>query len=221
MKKEIFAIANDLIKCEAHCEGIVRDRGAGITPRGLIYEASNCNSKDGCIVIGENPGNAKNNEKSYFRNILAQKKTITYEDVEKCWIDDFSHWKYYSRIRDFITQVFGPINILWTDTVKCKKENNKESLNTNTIRKCVHLYLSRELSMCPSYWPILALGKHAFLLSSYICIERPVIGIYHPCAAHKDLFKPTYFDTDGILKFSCKSKILKLTQSSSMDAQFL
>ncbi len=207
MKSAIEQIGREMVKCSQNCFGIECDQADGILPRCLIWEEPEKNKTGiGCAVIGINPGRAKSKEMQFY-------KKKTYDEFLKYWEEEIKkEHPYYCRPREMLRgfELNGPI--LWTDLVKCQndKKGAKGLLPLETLRTCMSRYLSKELELIPSDWPLIALGGEVYRALAYMYPERTVIGVPHPTGSY-GLFPPLL--PGGKLYRASKSKFKKALEA--------
>jgi len=208
-------MGQQLVSCNKNCEGITNDKNGGVPPRCLLLENLGNKNKLDVIVVGINPGQAKNHEKEFYLD----NTPIKYDVIKRAFYDEIKegykkikNLAYFERTRQFINQVkkeldiSGSPSILWTDLCKC--ENRKKNIRPplQTFRTCIKRFFERELKEFPDI-PILALGNQAFQAVSYRFPDRFVIGIPHPSGSRnfRELF------VKGKLKEKYK-KVLRKTK---------
>ena len=176
-ENKIKIIGRRLVNCKLFCEGVNKNISKGILPRCLFYE-KNSHNKNGCAIVGLNPGVSKLKEIKYYL-----KNECTYESTVEYWKHfNFNHF-YYKRLRNFVRSIdiLGPI--LWTELVKCESTIKNVKLPLQTFRICVEKHLRYELESFPINWPIVAVGKEAFIAISYLYPRHIVIGVPHPTSS--------------------------------------
>jgi hypothetical protein len=191
IEKEIYKIGSEMIRKAGVYRGYedVRcDPKKGILPRCLYYETEDRKlSKRGCVIVGINPGRAKEDERDYFR-----KNGATYKAEVNYWQDYWQEAKnkrtgkkhpYYERLRTLASDlgIEGPI--LWTELVKCESEKGT-SLSVQTIRDDIHRYLLKEIHHIPGSWPLIGAGRRAYEILSFSFPKRTVIGVPHPTGSY-------------------------------------
>ena len=199
LEKIIDELGENLLQCEGNtkedgykCEGINNDKKEGIIPRCLFLETDSRGAfKEGCVVVGINPGKSNKNERNYYKN----KEDINYKHVKeyskliieggKLYEGDKERkaHKYYNRTREFLEMINLKGPILWTELVKC--ENNGKKLPAlQTFRICTKEHLTKEIECIPDKWPLIAVGNIAYNALSFLYPEKTVIGIPHPTGSY-------------------------------------
>ncbi len=85
--------------------------------------------------------------------------------------------------------------------MKCENEAKGKSIPLQTFRECTKRYLGNELTLVPSDWPLIAIGREAYKALAYSYPARTVIGIPHPTGSHGNY--ETLFDGQK-LHSACK-----------------
>jgi hypothetical protein len=178
LARHVDEIGQVMVSCDRHCEGIHRNPCAGILPRCLVLESQNWGSGRGCVILGLNPGQSRDQEHRYYGTHGA-----TYKSVVKYWQDFVRERKYYHSLRHLADQLGLSGPILWTELAKCEKDPDFVHVPLQTLRTCVSLYLRPELECTPNTWALLAAGREAFRAAAYLCPERAVLGVPHPMGA--------------------------------------
>jgi len=179
--KGISNIGNKLVKCKETCAGICNDPQNGIIPRCLYLEYLNRNQYNGCVIVGINPGRTNNSEKSYYlKNGISYNTIVNF--FEKPGRYKYGH-PYYRYLRIFVDLIGYEGPILWTELVKCENDTSTNFPPLQTFRHCTHRYLSKELDLIPSDWPLIAIGREAHKALSYLYPTRSVLGIPHPTSS--------------------------------------
>ena len=177
LRKNIYKIAEETIHCDLKCEGVSADINNGILPRGLYFEERNAN-KDGCAIIGMNPGKACVAEQQKYN------AKTTYQEMDNLWNSRIKGFSYFRRAVKIVDNLGISGSIIWTDHVKCPSEKGTRDIPDQTYQACTDKFLTRELDLVPGNWPIIALSRDSFNRMSAIISNRLVIGIYHPAPAH-------------------------------------
>jgi hypothetical protein len=132
----------------------------------------------GAVVCGLNPARSNREEHDYY---IAHGPS--YESVVAFWNKRIGHIPYYQKLRRLMDELKLAGPILWTDTVKCEKQNQLPAfthyLFPDTVRRCAANYLHSELAACPSDWIAIGVGRDAFITSSLLCPGRFVLGVPH------------------------------------------
>jgi len=126
LEKEIRRIGEALVNCSNNCAGVVNDKSKGILPRCLVLEVNNRKKSRGAIIVGINPGHAKEWERREFRS------DPTYDALLDCWNKNEIH-PYRRRLSHFIKEMGFSGPILWTNLAKCETEKNRRI----PLRPCV------------------------------------------------------------------------------------
>jgi len=215
LSKSIEKIGNDMVRCDKDCCGIRLEYENGIIPHCLVLDEreSDLNSK-GCAVIGLNPGPENDNERVYYKeNGLSYQSTVDY-----CWKSyGVSKKGHYGMLRTLVRDIGINGPILWSDVVKCQKWK-KDNIPTDTIRYCSARFLKQELALLPSEWLLIAVGKEAFNLLIFHCLERKVMGVPNPGGSH-GLFR-WLFDNNK-LRDKYKNEINDFMEKSSKGSYWI
>lgn len=202
----------ELVSCRDDCVGICRDQEAGISPRGFYLDRSSTTGR-GCFVVGLNPGRSKQSERDFFL-----KEGCTYEAVKEFYRR--SKFSYHTKARSVIDQLGLDGPILWSNLAKCENKSNQKQLPPiQTMRHCAGRFLLRELAETPSDWPVIALGRDAFMALAYLVPQRAVIGIPHPTGGGGLDFRKMWANTD--LRQDLKDRAASALASSERRAVWL
>jgi hypothetical protein len=212
LKGGIAAIGEKLVACQKNCEGVCRSQSEGILPRCLILETNNRSKNKGSIVCGINPAPAKTDEINYYRQNGA-----SYGSLLKYWEQGGLNNKepksipYYKSLRAFVDGLGLTGPILWTDIAKCQNKSIEEKLSVKkhpqTFRRCSTSFLSEEVGLCPSDWPIIAAGNDAYHALLYLCPNRALIGIPHPTGQFARNKFSQMFERELVLKENVRERI--------------
>ena len=179
LKKEIQNIGRDVTNCPRRCRGIVKELGRGIIPRGLILEDDG-SGRLGCVIVGINPGNAKEKERNHFRNCYIEKAPL-YECYCHFWEEKLKNARYYSNLRDLARRLGFKGAILWTEVCKCERDKRRyRVVPIQTLVTCMESFLKRELEAVNSNVPIIAASNIAYQALCYSFPDRFIIGVPHP-----------------------------------------
>lgn len=154
----------------------------GIMPRCLYYEKSQNNGK-GIIIVGLNPGRARQREMNHFI------ENKSYQSAVQYWRDNFIEYDgFFKPLRDLVrgAGIMGPI--LWTELIHCQSRPQIRTPLIKTIRYSVNTYLKEEVALMPDV-PIIAAGDKAFELLSYLFFDRKIIGVPHPSGMNPISYK--------------------------------
>ncbi len=168
----VDSIGNKLVRCEFCCEAINNKPDKGIIPRCLIFEEKN--SGNGAIIVGLNPGKAKQNEQEHYL-----KNKNTYKAVKDYWANNIQHHQYYKKIRELLSCFGFNGSILWTELVKCECSGENGVIPIQTMRTCINEYLKKEIELFPDY-TIFGVGNTAFEFCALSFPNHFIIGIPHP-----------------------------------------
>ncbi len=175
-RQKIIEIANQLVKCDYKCKGVINDKARGIVPRGLIYEYEGReNKKPGVIIIGINPGKSKQDERDFYQN-----NNQGHDSCYKIWKDH--NFQYHKKTREILTELGFKGDIVWTDLAKCEC-NNRKGVPLQTLRVCIDHFLEKEIRVIGRNFTIIALGNTAFNFCALRFPKRLVIGLPHPTGA--------------------------------------
>jgi hypothetical protein len=190
---KITAIGNEMVNCPKCCEGISLDASSGILPRCLFFEAPDSQQR-GCAVIGLNPGQSKEKERSFYLQ-----EGQTYQQTITFWEQRKSNIRYYKRLKDFVKKLGLEGPILWTELVKCENMPPSKKPLIKTISICTHTYLSKELEHLPKEWPLIGIGKDSFNLLSFLYPERAILGVPHPTGSRGQFSKILSLPLNNVL----------------------
>jgi len=203
-KDEVYKIGEEITKCDWQCEGMCKNRAAGILPRGLYLETRS--GSKSVIILGLNPGPADDEERKYF-----QEFGDSYYHKEKYFFDRYFNLPFYKYSREFADAIGYDGDILWTELVKCESLQGSKKIPKNTIQFCTKKFLLKELASM-SKIPIIALGNDAY----YFCVneapDRFVIGVPHPTGAWqqlKNLNKKIKLSPDYYMDMLSKGELVK------------
>jgi len=182
LRKAIAAIGKQMVSCDCKCKGVARMPSRGILPRCLILEDDGRAAGTGVIVCGLNPGTGtKQGQKRQEEYYLDH--GVSYDTEVKFWDEQQHGYPYYEKLRNLVIALKIPGPILWTDTVKCQKEDVTKAFSHSefpaTVRRCIANYLHRELEACPPEWIAIGVGRDAFATLSLVCPKRFVLGVPH------------------------------------------
>ncbi len=152
----------------------------------IVKKVFDGSGKPECIIVGINPGNAREKEIQYVR------ENPTYEEWVNYWHKNFRNIKYYKDSREFVKEFLEfkeSIPILWTELCKCEKSRKKrKALPISTLVTCMKRFLDREISLADEFFgkgiPIIALGRRTF---EALCFRYPdhfIIGVPHPTGSY-------------------------------------
>lgn len=209
----INEIGEDMVRCTKNCKGILNDKANGIIPRCLFYQ--NKPGDEGCVIVGINPGRSANNETekdAYLKGDCSYQSTVDY--WRNNLIEKEKYYKYLSKFLNCL-KYNGPV--LWTELVKCE---NAEKINTpplQTFRNCANEYLVKEINCIPSNWPIIAVGREAHKVISYMFPNRAVLGIPHPTSSRGHFAKLFTSSPFEHLTTTVQNKINEFYQSTDTE----
>jgi hypothetical protein len=194
----INTIGSELVNCSNKlvCQGINFNPEKGVFPRCLYLETDGRDlDKQGCVIIGLNPGTILDKEegngvgireKNKFSSLikfkdltLEQDRESLFQEQNKFFNEDIkNNVVYYRRIKAIINflEIKGPI--LWTELVKCECPKSSDGLIKSTVYNCATKYLFKELEMVPKEWPIFAIGDETY---RYLLLRESIklIGLPH------------------------------------------
>ncbi|MCL5733877.1 MAG: hypothetical protein M1334_04495 [Patescibacteria group bacterium] len=183
----------------------------GIFPRGLIYEEIKRKGK-GSIIVGLNPGSAKKKERE------ALKKSPRYKTFFDYWNTEISAMPYYQKLRMVMDDVGLTGPILWTELAKCESKKNGK-LYAQTVKEDINRHLRKEIEVVPEEWPIIGVGKVAYVILSYLYPERLVIGMPHPTGSYGH-FAEIYDSRKEKLRDDIRKKLRSAIKSKKSTALF-
>lgn len=175
LTERIMEVAHEMARCTAACDGVSNSPLSGCPPRGLLLETIGRTGASGSIVSGQNPGLVGDVEKRHYLT-----EGAGYKQQLAAWENIVRDVRYFTRLRQLLgcLGLDGPI--LWTDVAKCEGKNPPQE----TLMTCSQRFLSRELAVTPSGWPVIAAGSRAFQALGYMAGVRPVVGFPHPTGSH-------------------------------------
>ena len=188
--QDIYAIGQSMVKCSDNCETICNDPENGALPRCLFFDERNKDIKNGCVIVGINPG--KSAKFSKERNFYLDRNN-TYDSQLELWFTT-KKAKYYQFLEDFAMAAGWNGPILWTELVKCECSEDSISPSLQTSRICTKKYLSEELDVIPKDWPLFAVGRETHKALAYLYPERSVLGVPHPTSS-RGQFANLFSDT--------------------------
>jgi len=190
IKDDIYTIGKSMVNCSNDCETICNDPANGVLPRCLFFDMRNKDVRNGCVIVGINPG--KSAQHSYERNFYLERGN-TYDSQLELWFTG-KKAKYYQFLEDFTTVAGWHGPILWTELVKCECSFDAITPSLQTSRICTKKYLSDELKKIPKEWPLLAIGRETHKALAYLYPERSVLGVPHPTSS-RGQFANLFSDT--------------------------
>ena len=174
--EQLRVLSEEVFQCTRSCAGITCDGATGMRPRGPLVEAGAGDA--GVVIVGLNPGQPDATERSVLTRLSS------HADYE-AWSNEhnFQTSAYWNRLRRFARDlgIHGPI--VWSNVAKCESRVARTGVPLETQRSCAQTFLTRELSLIPRQWPIVAAGRDAYVALTYLALERPIIGVPHPTGA--------------------------------------
>jgi hypothetical protein len=207
-------LCNELVSCTDGCFGISNDRDMGILPRCLNLEHAQAEGR-GCLAVGLNPGESDKCERDYYIQ-----QGISYCSVKSYWNQKLHEIDYHSKVRKLIRCVGLNGPIIWTELAKCERSKESRQVPLDTLRHCARRFLLRELKLVPPNWPIIGIGKEAFVALSYIAPERAVIGVPHPTGAWGRSFDKKLFPC-GLMNEERRARAVDAISSAELKAVWL
>jgi len=188
LEAAIIKIGRDLVACDNNCEGVCNKKDDGILPRCLYPEFGEDGEK-GCIIVGHNPGISSRNEREAYIK-YKNGGVLDYGKLVEYWGNNIKDkHQYYLRLRGIVREMGFDGPILWTELVKCEKENSElKELPVETIRNCIKKYLYKEIETTDNNWQIFAIGRISFNVLSFRFPNSPIIGIPHPTGSRGDFW---------------------------------
>jgi hypothetical protein len=177
---EIAGIGRELVSCTRQCAGVRCEVSTGHLPRCLNLDVLNRGEGRGAAVVGLNPGQASAEELQLYKD-----RGGTYSSVME-WFDTKGRAHRYTvrlyRLLDALG-LRGPI--LWTELAKCETaDSGGGALPLQTYRTCSGAFLERELQTIPPAWPLIGVGKEAYIALAYRFPQRALVGVPHPTGSH-------------------------------------
>jgi hypothetical protein len=192
MKKKILERGSMLLRegtrnfATNYPELLKTDFKKGDIPRCLYYEDGEKNNRDGCVIVGLNPGKPRDPEKAHYRNNKKKLAEGNYEPVLGWWQEEGpkrnqgSKGRYYEQARGLARGLGRKGPIIWTELVKWGFHEKKGKFRMQTIRDHVRSFLKEEIKIAPRSWPLIALGRRAFEVLAFVFPDRKIIGVPHP-----------------------------------------
>jgi len=171
MREKLWQLGEEIAACSAGCAGTYRCPEEGVLPRGLIYEQRD--GDQGTIVLGMNPGSARDPEKAAIR------QNRSYEALHEYWSAHLKDGSYYGPLRQLVHALGRTGPILWTDVAKCQSDPEQKGDLQQALRTCSQKFLTKEVREAPADWPVIAVGVVAYQAASYLFPHRAVIGVPH------------------------------------------
>jgi len=172
---DINQLGQQVVNCAKGCDGINKiDKKKGIIPRCLYLDDEGRTGKQGCVIVGINPGISKSKERNHYR-----KNGAEYQTVKAFWKKHGYNFAYYKYLRDFADRAGYTGPILWTELVKCENLSGKKLPPMQTFRRCTFEFLSKELAAVPDEWMIIAVGKEVHKALCYRYPDKAILGIPH------------------------------------------
>lgn len=178
----------ELVGCKQGCFGVqARDPANGHVPRIIHLERRDDTAK-GAIVLGMNPGNPTRGEAKAVRDNAGRGDegiaAALYTHFENEILHDN---RYYKEVRRALGVLALDGSLLWTESVKCSSDGSLNlSAAPGTFGVCFTKWLIKELDAVPPGWPVVALGKDAFITAGLMVPHRRVLGLPHPTGSRGD-----------------------------------
>lgn len=181
----IEKLGRQVVSCDLQCKGITNNRKNGVVPRSPVLDPQKC--KPDCIIVGMNPGHAKEERKRYME-VASKSPRERYDAQKHNFVENCKERRrYFGQAREFAKKLKYE-NILWTNLCKCENEKEGKIVpSIQTFRSCMKRFLKCELECFPRT-PIVALGCKAFDVVSYRFPDRLVIGVPHPSGSRGGIF---------------------------------
>lgn len=207
LAKAIRAIGQEVVTCDKGCLGAAK-RADGVIPRCLYLQPPSPEAKGmsfdaapGAIVVGLNPGPAKDHEKKLYLAHLDDPIRLyakTEEYLEKLFLSA----GYYEKTHGFVRSLCRALNgeswsgpLLWTEIAKCELAAGQKHVLTEMATTCSRRFLSREMAAVPQDWPVFAIGRKAFEAACFLGPQRAVIGVPHTTGAWGGAFHKLCVDS--------------------------
>lgn len=174
LSERIRELGKELVVCDGPCGDVAKDFGEGVLPRCLVLEYGDIGER-GCVIVGMNPGQSPRTERDFYL-----KHGSTYEAVMDYWVQQSPNIQYNQKLQRFLNGVGFTGPRLWTEVAKCENAVSGKNPSLQTMRQCARRFLFRELEAVPPDWPLLGVGKDAYVAVAYLVADRTVIGIPHP-----------------------------------------
>lgn len=188
--------------CRLECEGIRCDQGAGLPPRGLFWDDGIDPDGESCVVIGINPGPARPDESSFYRDAAGPGGNL-YASEYQYWSEVLRDRRdYYRRLRVLVSGLGFTGPILWTNLAKCENATGVKygQVPLQTFRTCSTRYLASELSHIPEDWPVVAVGSGLFPKVALMYPQRQVIGVPHATGQGGHTFRQLLEEDEASLR---------------------
>ena len=145
---------SDCVQCTENCSGIRLAPTKGVIPRGFCYGSGRIKDKELVLIFPEPYRNDPKEQNRYKKEKrLGGWEQVT-EEVDRVTRKYFDSGKaasgFHTRTMDLLKEIFGTSDEIFrccyfTELTKCEKEDNR--IPTGTRKKCLELYLKRELEI--------------------------------------------------------------------------
>ncbi len=212
---EARRIRVELVGCPRQCEGVVRrNPGSGHVPRLVHLERRGMRSDDGVVIVGMNPGAAGDDESNIVRDSAKEHDEAAAEEINgRIATALYAHFeknilpenRYYKLAREAVSALGFSGPIFWTEAVKCSSTSRGSlsvTATTATFATCGSIWLRRELEFVPTAWPLITVGRDAFVAACLLATDRRILGLPHVTAARSPAFWRVFqrLERDGDLR---------------------
>lgn len=176
----LHAIGREMVACDAGCAAA---SCSPQTPPRCLYLQESERPSVGIVVVGLNPGRANDEERAYY---LSQ--ALSYELTQRYLHDHIASINFYKRLEPLVRSLGFSGPILWTELAKCELNPLYKYVPLSMQRTCAGRFLQRELELVDD-WPVMAVGRNAFMATSMMCLHRAVIGVPHPTGSRSGAYR--------------------------------
>jgi uracil-DNA glycosylase len=174
--QQLRVLSEEVFQCTRGCAGISCDGANGMRPRGPRVEGGT--GEAGVIIVGLNPGQPDANERGVLTRLSSHADYEAWSNAH-----NFQTNAYWNRLRGFARDIGFRGPIVWSNVAKCESAVARTGVPLETQRRCAQTFLTRELSLTPTQWPVIAAGRDAYVALTYLALERPIVGVPHPTGA--------------------------------------
>lgn len=134
LENKIDKIGQKMANCKENCDGVANDPNNNIFPRCLVHQSINKTHKTGFIVVGQNPGHAREQEiKRYDEsNYVAKNKHDRFVFQKEDFLKIIETEQYYKEITKFIEKLnalgIESDAIIWTEALHCESAHRVDKI---------------------------------------------------------------------------------------------
>ena len=142
------------VQCTEYCSRIRLVPKKGVIPRGFCYGSGRIKDKELVLIFPEPYRNDSKEQAKYKQAKRSGGWKQVAEEVDRVTREYFASGKaasgFHMRTMDLLKEIFGTSDEIFrccyfTELTKCEKEDNR--IPTGTRKKCLELYLKRELEI--------------------------------------------------------------------------